>query len=463
MAVMAVVTVLLATSCISENDDNEESTLESGLCYISTVKFDTMRRKLTVKASDGVTDSTYYSTYTTSNRVFSVDHKKLTVENRDSLLYNTDLSRCVLSLSYTGAVAYYRASDAWEDDPWVTYNGTDSIDLRSPLHIRVVATDNTERIYTLTVNVHTVDGELLQWNALAADPLMSGVYPMKAVGRNTEMGTMVNDGSAVLWLTHVIGNTGEWSKQVTNLPENTDVGTLTCHKSTDRLYVSTADGVLYGSADGVEWSQVCQKEGLRFVAVSEDKAYALAGGVLYGASLDDMVWAEEMIDEEAALLPNEEVASVIYSDKNHVTRLILVGNRNVETKDTTAVVWSKAWDEFEDENAEIWMHYNRMWDNKRQMPILEHLNLVYYDDQLMAIGGKSRDGKVEAMDLFRVSEDNGLTWWNRQDILPPTDLAGAQGYITAGVDSDKFLWLMAKGKVYRGRINRLGFDRPDIE
>ncbi len=462
VAVWVLVAVLVTTSCMSDTDD-EENSVASNVCYISSVKFSTMRRPVTVKASDGITDSTYFSTFTTSNWVFSVDHRQLLVENRDSLPYNTDLSKCVMTLTYGGAIAYYRASDAWDDDSWISYNGTDSIDLRKPLHIRVVATDNTERRYTLRVNVHTMHSDSLRWTTVVADPVMSGTYPMKAVGWDDKMAVMANDGNAVLWLTHVTSNLGEWTRQVTDLPVNTDVRTLTCGNADNgQLYVNTTDGSLYASADGVAWNLLCQRNGLRIVGVSQTNVYIMAEGAMYRASAADMVWNEDRIDEEAALLPDGEYASVIYTDKNHVTRLMLAGNRSVP-EDTTAVVWSKVWDEFEDENAETWMHYNRMWDNSRQLPMLEHLNVVYYDDKLMAIGGKSLDGKLGALDFFRVSEDNGLTWWNNQEVSPPADLANVEGYIASGVDRNKFLWVIAGGKVYRGRINRLGFARPDIQ
>ncbi len=462
MVVLAFMTVMMATSCMSDSATDDESSVTSNVCYISSVKFDTMRRQVTVKASDGVTDSTYLSTFTTSNWVFSVDHRNLTVENRDSLPYQTDLSKCVMSLSYTGAIAYYRASDAWPDDPWMNYNGTDSIDLRKPLHVKVVAPDQTERIYSLRVNVHTMHGDTLRWTTVVADPVMSGNYPMKAMGWDNKMAVMANDGNAVLWLTHVTSNLGEWTRQVTDLPVNTDVTSLACNTGNEQLYVNTTDGALYSSADGVAWNLLCQRTGLRLVGISKSNIYAMAEGAIHRASVPDMLWTADVIDEDATLLPDGEMASVIYTDENYVTRLLLVGNRSVPM-DTTAVVWSKAWDEFEDETAETWMHYTRMWDNNRQLPMLEHLNVVYYDDKLMAIGGKSLDGEVEALDFFRVSQDNGLTWWESQDILPPEDLANVSGYIASGVDNNKFLWVIAGGKVYRGRINRLGFVRPGID
>lgn len=459
---LAVMTVILTVSCMSDSSSDSADSVKSNACSISSVKFNTMRRQVTVKASDGVTDSTYYSTFTASQWVFSIDHRNLTVENRDSLPYRTDLSKCVMALSYNGAIAYYRASDAWDDDPWSTYNSTDSVDLRKPLHIRVLATDNTERRYTLRVNVHTMHGDSLKWVSVNTEPIIDGSHPMKAMGWENKMTVMANDGNAVLWLTHAASNLGEWTVQVTDLPQNTDVTSLACNSGGGQLYVNTTDGALYSSADGVEWNRLCQIDGLRLAGLSENKIYIMSDGKLYGASYSDLMWKEELLDEDAALLPDAEVSFLTYHDKHDVTRMLITGNRDV-AEDTTAVVWNKSWFSFEDENAEKWMHYNRTWDNTRQMPMLKYLNVVYYDDKLIAIGGSSKDGKVKAMDNFYISEDNGLTWWKWQDILPPADLLGVSGYVASGVDKNKFLWLIAGGKIYRGRINRLGFARPDIE
>jgi hypothetical protein len=48
------------------------------------------------------------------------------------------------------------------------------------------------------------------------------------------------------------------------------------------------------------------------------------------------------------------------------------------------------------------------------------------------------------------------------DLLPPAEYKGADGYFTTIVYRNNFIWLIAANKIYRGRINRLGFARPDI-
>ena len=87
---------LFMVSCMNTDD---ETSVAGNTCYVSSVSFNNMRRTATIKASDGVTDSTYYVTYAASSWIFTVDHKTLFIENRDSLPYNTDLTRVVMNLS----------------------------------------------------------------------------------------------------------------------------------------------------------------------------------------------------------------------------------------------------------------------------------------------------------------------------------------------------------------------------
>lgn len=453
----AILVGVLLASCVSDSD--EVSSAENNTCYVSGVTFSTLRRATVTKAMDGVTDSTYYTSFSASNWVFTIDHKKLFIENRDSLPYNTDLSRVVMNLSYTAGMASYRSSDAWRDDPWLPYQATDSIDFRQPVHIKLVATDNTERIYTLKMNVHTVDGDSLKWTAVQCDDAISGAFPMKAVSWNSEMCVLVNNGNAVLLRTHPLDNQGDWKRQVTDLPPTADLSTLS--KGPQNLFVSTADGALYASSDGLVWNMLYKRDGLRLVGVSNDKLYAQFDGVINSIYVGSDAWAVEPLDDDASFLPDAEMAALTYVQNENLTRMVIIGNRSKDT-DTSGFVWSKCWTDFEQEDTESWMFYGSSWDNTKPLPLFTQMNLMYYDKKLMVAGGRSRDGGIRALERFYVSSDNGLTWWELQNILPPKELAGVDGYLAVAVDEDNFIWIIAGSKVYRGRLNRLGFERPDI-
>lgn len=440
------------------SDSKGSASVASNSCYISKVSFNSFRRQIVGKTSNGQKDSTYYATYAAHNWVFTINQQTLLIENRDSLPFDTDLSRVLMNLSYNGGVATHRAADAWSEDPWRSYNSADSLDLRKPLHIKLKATDNTERIYTLRINVHTVQGDSLKWNAVASNNALSGAHPMKAVAMKDRVAVLVNDGSAVICMTHGNSNTGEWDRFVTNLPNNTDLNSFV--KGNDDVYINSNDGGLFTSKDGLTWAMLDKKEGLRLIGVSDEKLYAIFNGVMNSTPIDSMNWEAEYMDDEPSMLPDEEICILTYPQTKELTRMILVGNRSVQS-DTTAVVWSKCWMNFEDENKEGWMHYSRNWVNIRQLPMFTQMNLMYYDNMLLMATGKSVNGSIKALERFYASKDNGLTWNRLQNFMPPSDIHGVDGHITSTVDTENYIWLIAGGKVYRGRLNKLGFDRKD--
>jgi hypothetical protein len=106
------------------------------------------------------------------------------------------------------------------------------------------------------------------------------------------------------------------------------------------------------------------------------------------------------------------------------------------------------------------MYYGNPTNSNFAMPMLTQMTLLHYDKKLMAIGSYSRDRQVKSLERIFVSEDNRLTWQRHQHLIPPSDIQESDGYITATTDKNNFLWLIAGSKVYRGRINRLGFARP---
>lgn len=448
--------VFLATSCVSNSED---LSVQNNSCYISSISFNDFRKMHVGKTSDGTSDSIYYKTYVATQWTWTIDHKNLNIENRDSLPFNTDLSRVVMNMTFVGGIAYHRASDAWDDEPWIPYSSTDSIDLRKPLHIKVIATDNTERKYTLRINVHTMESDTLKWIAVQGNEHINGTHPMKGINMGEEIGILSNNAQSVLWITHISSNLGEWNSQVTNLPTNTDVASLV--KTEDYLFANTTDGNLYTSADGVTWTLADSQNNLRTIGASKERLYAIFNNAIHSTAQNNIDWKKEVIDEDASVLPDKEIVALTYNQTEQLTRMILLGNRE-ENTDTSAVVWSKSWTEFEDENNESWMHYNRSWINTKQLPKFTQLNLIHYDNMLIAIPGKSYDGKIESLEHFYYSKDNGLTWWVMHDILPPAEYKGADGYFTTIVDRNDFIWLIAANKIYRGRINRLGFARPDI-
>lgn len=439
----------LTTSCIK---DESETELDD-YCYISSVTLGGMRRNL--KLSNGTSVSTAYSG---SAFGMTVDHRTLTIENRDSLLFGTDLRAVAMTIAYQGAALAYRT--AGSDDAWKQYNTKDSMDLRTPIELSLLADDGkSSRLYTLKLNVHQLDGDSIRWqkaeamDVLGTDP----VDEMKAVvveGRLSVLARMT--GNVVLAKRSGLNTVGEWENVATDLPADADFETL-CQQG-DALYISTADGKIYTSMDAEQWTLFGEaKEGLKLAGVSGNRFYALAEGKLYAAE-NAIGWAEEALDDDAVRLPATSVSILKMQQPNGNERLVMVGIRNNEA-DTTAVVWNKMWDATTDEASAEWVYFNQTWENKQLLPRLRNMNLLQYDGRCLAFGGASSTGRREAMDAAYVSNDYGITWRKDSDLTIPQELKGTQAPVASAVDKDNVIWIISGNQVWRGRLNKLGFER----
>ena len=96
----------------------------------------------------------------------------------------------------------------------------------------------------------------------------------------------------------------------------------------------------------------------------------------------------------------------------------------------------------------------------------EGASFVYYDSQYYLIGGFNAAGEP-LKDIYR-SSDYGVTWTLADELVILPEAYQARGYASLLVDSDKFLTIIGGkstigGQIldanWRGRINRLGFDR----
>lgn len=446
--------VLFLTSCIKENDGR----VYSDECYVSNVTLGTMRRAVKIKTEAG-TDSVAYTTYSGHYFKMTVDQRNNTIENRDSLLYGTSVDAVLMNITFTGGVVAYRPADEDTLD-WSYYNNTDSMDLTKPLHLYVVAEDSEHtRTYTLKVNVHQQEGDSLYWTRLDSVSAFDGMTAMRAVVKGAQLMVLGKTSSGVkVALRTSLDKEGQWKNLSTNLPQQTEVQTLKLQG--ENLFVSTADGVVYTSLDGLQWTACgAPKAGLRLAAVTERYLYAVLPDGIY-RSADGANWDAETLDDEVSNLPYNLLNGRYYIQENGLHRLQILGCRNNEA-DTVAVVWSKVWTDSEPEGEAEWVYCASSYDMTHACPRLNDLTVVTYDGRGMAFGGASPEGLGvhKAMDGLYFSNDHGLTWHADAQLHCPTALYGVSGPLAGVVDEDKFIWIIADHQVWRGRLNRLAFER----
>ena len=456
MLLLATAPFMLLDSCISSDE-----VVDDDYCYIWEVSLGSLKRETVVLNSSGE-DTTIISTYTGSEYPMTINQRTQTIENVDSLLYGTNLRAVLIDISFTGSRLAYRAKDDTEGD-WLVYNSTDSMDLRKPVELLLVANDGlSSRVYTLQLNVHKQEGDSLYWNkADAAVPQLQGMSQQRAIIVGGNLAVLGKKADAVTLVERTAD--GAWNEIPTNLPAETNVETVV--KQNNVFFVSTTEGDIYTTTNGKDWvkKDISQHPGMVLAGATPDYLYALMDGELYRCDAREQgewKFQPEALDESSVYLPSKDVKTLLMQQTNGSQRMVMLGNRT-DDNDKTSVVWNKMWNDDTAEGEAIWMFLNQTEDNKCTLPQLEHLNLIQYDDKCMAFGGASVTGRGtnKAMDALYVSEDYGISWHKDTEWHLPAQLKGVEGPISSVVDDNNVIWIIANGEVWRGKLNRLDFEQ----
>ena len=448
---------LILTSCLKDDDDEIELTEN---CYISSVSLGTVKRISFLTTSAGM-DSIVTTSYSPTGFTMSIDQKALTIENHDSLPVHTLLTKVLTTVAFEGILTWRKAEPKEDaDTAWTAYSNKDSLDLTEPVLLRVTSdTGKSSRTYTLKVNVHQQNGDSTTWNNLGEVAVLEGMGERKAFVWNDKLMVLGQADGSLKCAQHALATTGEWSSTSASGAEEAIPTTL--QQKGNALFISNAKGEVLTSTDAINWTKTSMsaQEGLKLIGASDDYLYALCNQKLLRSNGD--AWEEETLDNESANLPTQLLNSVFYTLTNGNRRLVLVGSRN--DSDTEATVWAKGWGKDKEEETE-WVYYTPNNSDKYHCPALHDLCIVPYDKGLQALGGKSRDGKLTALERILHSQDHGISWKTYEDNCMKVDdklkaAARQSQHITAAVDSDNFLWIVLDKQVWCGRINRLGFER----
>ena len=443
---------LLWTSC----SNDEGTTVSNDYCYIRSVTLGTVKRNVEKRDRLGNVISTTPMPYTAGNYAMTIDHRAGLIENRDSLPYGSDLSAVLVTISFDGNMVSYREKGT--DALWLTYNSADSLNLTKPLELNVLSNDGqSSRIYTFKVNVHRQEGDSLYWKQCESEvePL-TGLTDMKAFTLNDKLMVLGQKTAGISLAERSTTDVqGTWTEQATNLPLTADLQTL--RQQGSKFYLSTRDGSILSSDDAKNWQQVgaTYANGLTLVEKTADYFYAISEGKML-RSADAESWEEDKLDTDADMLPDSGIRSLTVQQNNDNTRIILVGQKD---GNANASVWNKMWNEGEPEADAEWIYFPVSPDNKIPCPRLQSLNLISYDGKCIAFGGASDDGSHTALDAMYISQDYGITWRPSTELHTPALAEGTSGCITSTVDKNYFIWIITDAQVWRGRLNRLGFEQ----
>lgn len=451
--VVAILTGCMMTSCNSSEDTTEEP---SNDCVITSATLGTLKRIVNDSTTVSVTGGAYH---------LYIDQVNSRVFNPDSLPVGTCVDKLVFASSSgikcTGTLGIVNLETGKEE----AFTPTDSTDFSVVRQVVAYAPDgSSKRFYNFDIRVHKEYADELDWKQLAHNPLSPVASFIEsrtlAVGGSIYVFGRTMDGEVKLVQTSRQSPSFDEAQPLASVGGNA-IDVRTVQHFSDK-FLALAGGRLVESAMVTEgWSTVStpvQFDAL--VGQSTDSIYAIAGNQMY-ASADGLAWNESEVDSPADLPQGSDVAAA--TQQSRVDKdgeiVVMVGSRKVTRADGTSADSVTVWKRDIDRSAAD--KYSYPWINLPQTeelrtygcPLLKQISAFAYDEGTV-VTGVAADGTIAP---FYTSTDNGRTW-KTTDLSSP-DTTGANS-ISVAVDADHYIWVVlgGTGTIYRGRINRLGWE-----
>lgn len=457
---LAALTMLLCTGC---SEDDTEST--GDYCSISSLSIGSLRRTVVKRTGHGTTYKSVSTIYTTG-WAFTIDQVNNEIYNRDSL--PTRCSRTtVLNIAYRGRSIVYRLHNAPAATAWTAWNSTDSLYIPEDggIDLKVYGSDGSERTYNMKLNIHKMEMGDWQWKDMTEELDMStwSEARIAAIGNDV----LLYGKGASGW-NAVHGNEE-------NAWETLTLTGITCDRMTSDmvngsgcLFMTDADGNVWKSEDGAEWSETGLTGVSRLVAASPNRLYAIKDGTLCSTALSgNTEWTEEHIDDKPESVTTlDDLGSstgLFYERQNGLKKLLLIATlKNPTKEDITAMAWGKMWNASGNEKQREWIYYTPSWATKFGLPAMSPLAVVNINESIMAFGGivaQNEDLGIQPLNLIYFSQDDGLSWRTDDLHYLPDELWGKDcSWLSATTDSEDCVWIVARVNdtevyVVRGKQN----------
>lgn len=423
-------------------------------------------------------DETYAYSSDASIRAFGLDtihgkHYKFTIDQIQRLIYNKDslpmgadtiLDRILIdTLICTGWVTSGIPQDT-------LINTTDSLDLRAAINtegsngikLNSHAADGTTYIYTLQIRVHKQDPDSMSWSRLSDhDPLtlISPAEELNSLLFNNEL--LLYTSARELYRHPTAPLSSGWSTSaIDGLPQEAILSSMLCFHSS--LYVATADGNLYRSEDGSNWTLDNTLSGGIVALVATFPSNDVTrmpetlvairkgpnGEKKFATTTDGMQWiiGADVADD----FPTANLSHVATTTANGVGKVVVVGRTTGMEEPTSLIPWFSL-------SADDWASLSNTSDSG--LPLYTRPFLTHYAGLYCCTGG----------DLSTLhTSQTGIVWEESNESFRfPDELIGQAPYTilndpTLSAESKRdYLWVITvQGTtctVWRGRLNRLGF------
>ncbi|MDR1004379.1 MAG: DUF6242 domain-containing protein [Prevotellaceae bacterium] len=400
---------------------------------------------------------------------FTIDQVKRLIYNADSLpvTVRTDslLKRILID---TFSVTGYISSAGGIKDTAV--NISDSVNLIPAIReikdgtetggmlFNIIAADGTtRRQYELQIRVHRQDPDSMVWTNMQS-PLDAEniVTRQKAVILNgtrllvylsaTQLMEANTESAAIVWN----------RKTATGLPDNIKLNSLM--NAGETLYIATENGELYSSTDGENWTRTGGEASVvTTVAYFQQRLIAVLQGEdgqpYFAASTDGTTWtAGESVPDN---FPLDNIYATQMTTNNNIPKVIVTGNATPTGSAT--IPWSSM-------DGLSWASLY----SSAYCPYMENPFIMYYGDTYYLTGGNYTGIYSSVV---------GLAWEKvKRKMLLPVAMSYSK-YVSVAIDKNDYVWMITgqnttidmsgetpvavakPGTVWRGRLNRLGFDR----
>ena len=440
------------TSCLDSNYTEYEYSSNSSITAFSITDSIVTYYSATV---DDV-DTTLSTAVVGADYPFVIDQNQGLIYNPDSLPVGTDVSKVVVGITADTQGIYIVAET---DSLW---QEADSLNFEKPVQFKVLSEMGTfGRVYTAKINVHQQDPELLSWKKFESN-FSKEITEQKAVYLNNTLYVFGLQGEQAVVTKAQTSDGGTWSKPARiATPVEADITSAMAWGN--QLYI-LAGNDLYTSQDATSWEKIETGTKIRQLAANiyTDKQQKIIGvdtDNQYIESNDGIAWAQH--GEMPEGFPTNRLSSASYAlDTNKdIQRIVIIGDNGIAS-DTIAVAWSQ----LNSENS--WTDLTAP-NNSDACPKFENISMIRYNNMLYAFGGYAQhEEEIEPFTCLYASTDNGITWEATTEKIAfpeefPTIYEASQGHYSCVVDENHFIWFMwsQTGEVWRGRINKLGFER----
>lgn len=443
------VVLMALTSCLG---DPEEVTYYDDAA-ISSFSLTSIPRTVHTTTKAGK-DSTYVASMNATGYKFTIDHNAGLVFNADSLPVGCNASKVIASV--TALNGGYVLMKKIDSDTIVYYNTTDTIDFSKPRTFRILANSGEwYKEYKAEVRVHKENGDSVYWTSHETNAAFANLENIKAAALGSKMMAWgVEDGKMKMYATE--NTDGEsWNEVSTPLSASATV------VGNEKMLFAYSDGAVYSTDNALAWTKMSEQAGIASLAFATDaEVYAITTDKKIIVSRDGGAsWAEDAMDDNADLLPTRDITGMqtIVRTNNDITRVVMIGNRNVAT-DKNAMVWTKVIDTDNPLGNQPWTTQVNNTDGYHLTPAASPLNIIRYGDDLYMLNGDGINASsVRAMTGIYKSQDNAQNWWKDTRFNLPKYLSSSTTSFAMAKDTRNHIWVICgrTGQVWSCRLAKM--------